>query len=210
LSGGLLTVSEAGTNHSVNLTQLINDADFDPQNELITSLELFQDTIIRISEGSVVSDLDVSALKRDITWAQSPDNISIYNNSLKVGVGTETPNTTLEINGSLTYKTTLLQNSSSDLTYNVTAIDNIIICIIESGITMGDITINMPSAGSFPGRTITIRKTGLTPVGPDVNILFGNNQLDFSSSSYQLNGFVTETAKFISMGANGWTKIYSD
>ena len=208
LQGTNLLINEVAP-FSVNLSQLIDDADADPENELITNLELFNDTIFRIQEGGNTTEIDFGSLKRDADWKISEDGETISNYGSKVGVGTTDPTSTFQVNGSIGYSTNMIANASGTINYSVNSSDHIIVCNMEL-IFGSDINITMPSSVDFPGRTITIRKTGLTPILADVNINFGSDLLDFEDVDYQMNLFQRETATFISLGSAGWTVIYTE
>ncbi len=70
-------------------------------------------------------------------------------NSGKVGVGTTTPVSKLDINGSLSYKVV-------NINTNYTAADETILIADASS---GNITITLPAASSVDGRTYTIKKS---------------------------------------------------
>lgn len=206
LVGTNLIVDEV-YNWSVSLSQLVDDADADPTNELINSLELVNDTILKIQEGPTGElELNLAALKRDENWKKLSDNESITNIGSKVGIGTTTPTSTLEVNGSIGYKVRILDNTSGPVNYNVSDTDHIIVCKVEPPAT-SIITIVMPGAASCPGRSITIRRTGNTPLFAPVIISFGEDMIDFVDGVFSLNDFKPETATFISLGSNGWTQL---
>ena len=208
LSGTNLLISEV-SDFTVSLSQLVNDADADPENEKISLLELVNDTIFRIHEGEEVYEIDFGILKRDVDWRISGDGEVISNYGSRVGIGTTTPASTLEINGSVGYKTTILNSVVGGLNYSVTSTDNIIVCNMTS-LIFGPVTITMPAANTCKGRSITIRKTGPTPILSPVNVLFGSDQIDYSSGNYTMNTFQRETVTFISLGTAGWTRIYTE
>ncbi len=197
------------SNFSVSLSQLKNDDDADPQNELITNLELFNDTIFRILEGGNTTEIDFGSLKRDADWKISEDGETLSNYGSKVGIGTADPKSTLQVNGSIGYKTTLLNNTFGSVNYTIDSTDHIIVCNIGLP-AIADVNITMPSAAAFPGRQITIRKTGVTPILADVNIDLGSDLLDFQNVDYEMNQFQRETVTFISLGSAGWTIIYTE
>lgn len=217
LNEGITSVTLSGTNlvinevsdFTVSLGQLVNDADADPENEKISSLELLNDTIFRIYEGAEVYEIDFGVLKRDVDWRTSNDGQTISNYGTQVGIGTTNPSSTLEVNGSIGYKTTILSNVLGTISYNVTQTDNIVVCTMTPGV-LSSISINMPAANSCRGRSITIRKTGSLPIVASVSILFGSDLLDFSNVNYIMNNFQRETVTFISLGVAGWTRIYTD
>lgn len=204
LVGTNLIVQEA-QNWTVNLSQLVNDADADPENELITDFELVNDTMLKITEGGEIHELSLAYLKKDNSWKLSEDGTVVSNIGDKVGVGTTEPTSTFDVNGSVSYKVKILTNLLGSISYNVTDIDHIIVCKVSPP-NSSIISINMPPAATCEGREITIRKTGIGPSYPDVNINFGSDLLDFINDDTQLTED-KETVIFISLGSDGWTRI---
>lgn len=204
LVGTNLVVHEV-QNWMVNLSQLVDDADADPHNELITNLVLVGDTLLKITEGGDVHELSLAALKEDITWKLSQNGNVVSNIGEKVGVGTSTPNSTLEVNGSVGYRVKILNNLIGSFSYSVTDLDHIIVCKMMPP-NSAIITINMPQAATCEGREIIIRKTGTGPIYPNVNVNFGTDLVDYNNNNTQLTE-ERETAIFISLGSDGWTRI---
>lgn len=202
----IFSLVQEGGSLEQDLSPLINDADADPTNELINSLTLVNDTILKIQEGPTGElSLNLAPLKRDENWTKS-DNASVSNIGTSVGIGTSTPRSTLQVDGSIGYKVTLLENSSGPLSYNVTDTDHVIVCKVEPPAT-SIISIEMPAASSCPGRSITIRRTGSTPLFASVVITFGSDKIEFEDGIYSMSDFQRETVTFISLGSNGWTKL---
>ncbi len=204
LVGTNLILQEA-QNWTVNLSQLVNDADADPENELITNLELISDTILKITEAGEIHELNLGVLNEDNDWKISDDGTIISNLGERVGIGTSNPSSTFEVNGSVGYSVKILNNLIGSSTYNVTDMDHIIVCKVSPP-NSSVITINMPPAATCEGREIIIRKTGIGPTYPDVNINFGSDLLDFINDDTQLTED-KETVIFISLGSDGWTRI---
>lgn len=207
LSGTNLTIQEA-ENWTVDLSQLIDDADADSSNELVTNLELVHDTLLRLSEGENIRELNLAALKDDEDWVRNTNNSteSLSNLSDKVGIGTTDPKSNFEVNGSVGYRVKIINNLSSlSVTYAVSDSDHVVICKMLP-LNFGEINIAMPNSAAYPGREITIRKTGLVLISPDVNIYF-NDSIDYINQNMHLTEN-RETVSFISLGADGWTRLY--
>ena len=204
LNGTNLIVHEA-QNWSVNLSQLVDDADADPTNELITNVTLSDDTLLKITEGEEIHEVNLAALRDDNDWMISDDGTVISNFGEKVGIGTTSPTSSFDVNGSVSYRVKILTNLLGSVSYNVTDLDHVIVCKVSPP-NSSVITINMPQASTCEGREIIIRKTGVGPTYPDVNINFGSDLLDFINDDTQLTED-KETVIFISLGTDGWTRI---
>lgn len=199
------TIVQESYNVEADLFAFVQDADNDPTNELITQLELVQDTILKIEEGENTHELDLSELKRDENWKKLP-NGGITNRGGSIGIGTENPNSTLHIAGSLSLNTKMLTNQYGGFNYNIEELDNIIICKISNAST---IHLYVPDANNCLGRMLFIRKTGSPIMYGKVVVHFpDNSKLDFTYSSITLDsGMNRETIMLYSMGADGWTAI---
>lgn len=207
LSGTNLIVQEAET-WTVNLSQLADDADADPENELISIATLTNDTLLTILEGGSIHNINFSGLQETQYWEATDNGTVISNVSEKVGVGTANPTSTLDVNGSISYGVTILENQTGTFTYSVAPTDHIIICKMTV-LNTGSITIDMPPAITCEGREIIIRKTGLGPIFPAVFINFGSDLLDYLPLNNQLNEG-KETAAYISLGSDGWTRLFKN
>jgi hypothetical protein len=97
--GQNLSITEAELTYSVSLSSLQEDDDADPTNELIDegSFELFEDTILKISEDGVEHSVNLASLKDDGDWIKNADNNSVYNEGDNIGIGTSTPQAKLHI-----------------------------------------------------------------------------------------------------------------
>jgi hypothetical protein len=114
------------------------------------------------------------------------------------------PGTVFRIEGQEQYSVSLLQNSAFE-TYEVTDSDTYIVVQIENATPTA---ISMPPATAFPGRKITVRRTGSAPlpITSTVAIDFPD-QIDFETDPVFLSGVNRESAVFLSLGAAGWTRI---
>jgi hypothetical protein len=203
----ILSLTEGGVTYSEDLGSLLNDEDSNPQNELIESFSFDTEnsTLSLTDPGGTITE-DLSSLKNANDWQIVDGENIIYNSSDLIGVGTETPNSTLQINGSIAYAVTKLDNQSGAVNYNVTLDDHIIVCNIgPTG--SSDITIAMPDPTEIEGREIIIRKTGQGPYPAEVIIDFGGFQLDYSAGGLELDDNNRATATLISIGADGWIRI---
>ncbi len=152
----------------------IDDADADPQNELITSLEMENDSLI-INEGGTTHYVDLGENFGCIDYIQlyndtllnivdgcgDPNMVSLtpliddhdwelgdnlmYSSQENVGIGTETPTSSLHVNGSVAYGISELQGPTD---VNLNANNHVIIADVSAG----DVIINLPSATTCQGR----------------------------------------------------------
>lgn len=201
------TIVQEGSNINVNLLEFIRDGDSDPTNELINVLELVNDTILKIQEGtSPPKELNLAGLKHDENWQKHSGEV-ISNIGDKVAIGTNEAFSTLQINGSIGHNVTVLKNNAGSVDYNVSDTDYIIVCRTWSAYS-SIIHIRMPDSNTCPGRLIIVRKTGGTPVFSEIRIHFDDGpNLDFSSTHVSLVSFSRETATFLSLGPDGWTRL---
>jgi len=98
-----------------------------------------------------------------ISMQTGGNNILVVSGSL-VGVGTATPKTTIAIAGSISANVTNINNGSNNAsTYNVGSSEYAIFCntrpTAQGGINSA-LTINLPSAASYPGRILIVKDAG--------------------------------------------------
>ncbi len=197
-------------NWFVNLSSLINDADADPENEKITALELSNDSTLSITEGASNFQVDLSSIRRDADWSIAPDTSVMRNIPEKVVIGAGAFNSSLQINTSLGFGYQIIESTSSPITYIVTETDHIIVCKVAPPAS-AQITIDLPAAVDCQGRVLIVRKTGTGPFVTNVRIFFGGDNLDFNSiSNLNLNEFQPQTVTLLSLGSDGWTRIYRE
>jgi len=96
LAGTTLTIGiQDGTNETVDLATLVDDADADPTNEYNTGAVL-SGTDLEITDGGGTQTVDLSSLFDDGDWIVSGNDI--YNaNSRAVGIGDITPDHKLDV-----------------------------------------------------------------------------------------------------------------
>ncbi len=211
LEGTTLIINEAEP-WSVNLAQLIDDADPDPANELIETngLVLDGDTMLQITEGGVLNEVNLAPLSQDGDWSISNDETTVYNTTADIGIGTSNPLTKFQVNGSVGYGISLIQSGGIALNYQVSDVDHIIVCKINIG-TIMPITIDMPDPSVCQGRVITVRRTGPFPLIADVEFQFNGAEVDFVSQNIELDDVIApQTISFLSLGADGWTELMTN
>ncbi len=206
-----MDITEAGTTFSTNLSGLINDADADPQNELIeeNGLTLINETMLSITEGGVNHQLDLSDLEDDDDWTVEDDGVMHNANSGRVGVGTTSPQSNFQVNGSVGYGISIIESAIVPTSYTVLDTDHIIVCK-TSLLGIGTVTLEMPDPTTCVGRIISIRRTGPFPIVADVEIDFGGYSVDFIDQLVELDELNPQSATYLSLGADGWTEISSN
>ena len=98
-----------------------------------------------------------------ISMQTGGNNILVVSGSL-VGVGTASPKTTIAIAGSVSANVTNINNGSNNAsTYNIGSSEYAIFCntrpAAQGGIDSA-LTINLPSAASYPGRILIFKDAG--------------------------------------------------
>ena len=208
LSGTNLIINES-ENWTVSLSQLVDDADADSTNELISGVYLTNDSLLTITEGGEVTNVDVYGLKKDQNWVRSDDGANVTNIGQRVGIGPGQPQTTFSVNGSVSYGVKVVPNNVVfTVNYTVAPEDHIIICKMVMPLG-GAINIIMPDPAGCEGREIIVRKTGYGPIYPVMTVDFGASPVDYLNTNHQYSeGKVSAT--YISLGTDGWTRIYKD
>jgi len=206
-ANGILTISEGGNANSVDLSPLIDDADSDPTNEAIpdNGLNLLNDTILQITEGSTLHELNLASLRDDEDWKKSESEEYVYNNDQKIGLGTSTPTSTLDVKGSLGVNFTILDNENTN-SYSVTEEDYLIVFKL-SVIGADPYQITLPNAADCPGRVIEFVRKG--PTGIDIEVFFSGSNLDFQEPAIpsDFGGSFDGATKYVSLGTEGWIRI---
>jgi len=206
-SSGLFTISEGDNTTTIDLSPLINDADPDPTNEAIADngLNLLNDTILQITEGSTVHEINLADLKDDGDWTKSESEEFLYNTEQKIGIGTNTPSSTLDVQGSLGLSYTVVDNEIAS-SYSITPEDYLIVFKLN-GNGSDPFQITLPNASDCPGRTIEFVRKG--PTGIDIEVFFNGSDLDFNAPDipYDFGGTLDGATKFVSLGSEGWIRI---
>jgi hypothetical protein len=206
-STGILTINEAGISHSIDLSPLSNDGDWE-QNESENAVYV-EDSNVGIGTSTPNARLNItesSNTGEELLRIESSDLDPVISvSSERVGVGTDSPTALFDVNGSISYRSTVVSTTSSS-NYTVLPDDYIIIIRFQNG-GSDPFTVNMPDPATCEGRVIKLTRIG--QVGSD-NLLvnFGSSTYDFlGSSSLVIDGQFDAHTSFISVGAQGWVRI---
>ncbi|RYY30671.1 MAG: hypothetical protein EOO04_04215 [Chitinophagaceae bacterium] len=114
-----------------------------------------------------------------------------FHSDAQVGIGTTTPNSTLEVRGSLsTGYRTFTANTTALITDNV---------LVYTGTTA--VTLTLPTAASIAGRSYQIKNASLTGPTPAVTIVPSASQKIDGLTNWSLTGLY-QTVTLVSDGAN--------
>ena len=173
----------------------IDDADANPNNELIDNITL-DNTILTISENGVEHDVDLSTLTQDEDWTINGN--TVYNTTSQIGIGTNSPTSTFHADASVSYQITSLDQNNSGLTLNENH------HVIVGNVTDGSIVLNLPDATTCEGREYII-KAFASAGGNEITINAQPGQtIDFFNNTYSLSGNSMDYANLISDGNNWW------
>lgn len=139
----------------------VDDADNNPQNEIIESFFIENDSLQLLEAGNTFS-IPLAELTDDGDWTIDDESNTLSSQDYNVGVNTTNPNSTLSVNGSISMNiTTVTSILDGPLETAVGVNNNVILCDVASG----DIIINLPSAESCIGRIYTFKRFDSTNSG---------------------------------------------
>lgn len=199
LEGTTLTVTESGTDHSVDLSGLFSGG----SGGIIDGFDLNGSTL-SVSQGPFTSSVDLSPLSA-AGWQIGPG--VVYNASSMVGVGTSAPSSRLQVAGSLSLPVSTFNPTGGNVpqAFALGSSHYAVIC----DLTAGSATIQLPLASACPGRVYQIRKIppgsgnySLTLLPSGSETLDGWPQMDFDSTQ-------SEFISVISTGSAWYLLDYS-
>lgn len=170
-------LEELSSGQSINLLQLVGDS-------------------LNIVEGSESYVLDLSSLS-DEDWESTPDEV--YNLNQDVGVGTDSPQSTLHVQGSFS-------SAIDQLVGPVVVTLNENQQVILANVTSGNVVLNLPSAATCLGRQYTIKTMGPEglPLTSACTITTTGSESIDNNPGYEMSGFVSQFITIVSDGSNWW------
>ncbi len=150
-------------------------------------------TELNIVEGSEAFVVDLSPLLQEIGWTMTDEGLIA--DQLPVGIGTANPQSTMHINGSVSYTVQLVEGP---INVNIDQNNHVILANVSAGI----VTLNLPVASSCLGRVYTIKRQG-TLNNPVLLLPSGGAQIE-GSPNLSMTGNVKQVVQIISDGINWW------
>lgn len=189
LSEQTLTITEDGQSFSVDLSDLLAST------VAGTSINLVQlvGTDLNIVEGANAFVVDLSPLIQNSGWTLT--DTAILADPLPVGIGTANPQSTLHVNGSVSYTVQLLEGPINAI---IDGSNNVIL----ANVSTGPVTLNLPAANTCTGRVYTIKRQGPSLTNT-LTINSGGGQIE-AQANYVLSGPNKEVVQLISDGLNWW------
>ncbi len=196
LSGTTLTISESDIEYSVDLSSLNEAGDTDSSNELITGMNLDNQFQLQINEGVASQTVDLDPVAH-ATWDEN--TTAIYNVDKRIGVGTTTPNSTLEVSGSLGMSVTILNGENYDLNASPTNESTV---IFLCNVTTQNVTISLIPASTCPGRVYKFRKMfNNASTTNTVNIVANSGETIDGLPIYTMTNMYAEYLSIVSNGS---------
>jgi hypothetical protein len=197
-----LYIEEGDALYAVNVIELGLGVsqDNDATNELIVDVQVEEDSLLIITEGPNELTFNLAEISF-ATWHKN--NISVYNTTERIGIGTANPTSTLHVDGStsMAFETVVAGTYTMD---NVSLNEHatVYICNVSSG----DVFINLPQAATCAGRVYKFRKYNPTLTSNDVSILPYSGETIDANDDYTLSLALPEFLTIISTGVE-WIVI---
>lgn len=148
-----LLITEGDTDWYLDLGPLLNDA---LTGESINLVQLI-DNELNIVEGDDAFVVDLSSLEDDEDWQQTDD--AVFQNDRPVGIGTTSPNSTFQVNGSVAHA---IQQFQGPVNATLNATQHLLLANVSNG----DVTLTLPVANECEGRVYTIKRFGTPRSAP--------------------------------------------
>ena len=149
IDGTSLQIIEQGVTYSVDLSSVLTENGDD---ELISQSYLSADHLLTIQENDHASTVNLSSIAY-ATWSENDE--AVYTANQSVGVNTSTPQSTLQVNGSLAVAVSKINTGNYDLNSESALAQK---AVFIGDVSAGDIQLTLVPAASCPGRTYTFRK----------------------------------------------------
>ncbi|MFK7755769.1 MAG: hypothetical protein AB8B53_02430 [Flavobacteriales bacterium] len=187
----------------------VEDADSNPQNELIESF-LIEDENLIINEAGDSFSIPLAELTDDGDWMIIDEN-TISSQDYNVGINTSNPTSTLSVNGSFSMN---VQTITSDLNETVESAIGFNNSIILCDVAFGDIILNLPEASSCTGRTYSFKRfdseqPGSTSTANTLTLTPQTDDFIDFQSSFTLESNDYEQVQIVSDGDNWFIISYS-
>jgi len=201
----ILTLSEAGIEHSINLAPLRDDGDWKVNEEDNVAYNVDQKIGIGTNSPSARLEIIESTDSESALSVTSGGEPVLHAGNGRLGIGTATASSRVQFGGSVGYDVALFSTGETD-NYTATIDDHMIVVNFETGGSL-DFGIVLPPATACEGRVYVIRKTGVFAAFGELTIETGVFPVDFFSPNLILDEFGAETAVLLSLGTDGWTRI---
>ena len=202
----ILTLSEAGIEHSINLASLRDDGDWkvDEDDNVVYN----ENQRIGIGTNSPSARLELIEETNSVVALRvvSGDETLLHAENERLGIGTTSASSRVQFGGSVGYDVTVLSTEETD-NYTATIEDHMIVVNFQAG-GNSEFGIFLPPADVCAGRVYLIRKTGALGSIGDLTIDTSGFQIDFDDPDLVLDEGFPETAVLLSLGNDGWTRIF--
>ncbi len=199
---GVLTISEAGILHNVDLTGLFENY---WTKSLITNAVYNIPDRIGIGASNPSARLEVRApispAEPALRVYSSPGEPALEVNENVVSTGSTA---VLRVNGQFQFGVKIISGFTSSYTVED---EDVVIVVKRTPLNANSVTIQLPDAESFEGRLITIKSVGPTLALQSVIVSASGQQIDFSTNQVTLNALSNGILTLVSIGADGWAKL---
>tara|TARA_B100000795_G_scaffold64795_1_gene43865 strand:- start:373 stop:1365 length:993 start_codon:yes stop_codon:yes gene_type:complete len=189
----------------------VNDADADPNNELIQNFST-NGTDLVLTENGETWSIPLIDISDDGDWNINTGNSSLTTEGFSVGVNNTNPQSTFEVNGSFGLNTvTVLSDLNETIEADLGRDDSVVLCDVVSG----SIIANLPDAEICTGRTYFIKRFdssnnnyGFSPGGTLTVAPMPGQSID-NKTIVELDSNTWEQLTIISNGSNWYILSYN-
>ena len=174
----------------------VNDADADPNNELIQNFSL-NGTDLELTENGTTWSVPLDDFADDGDWNINTGNASLTSEGFNVGINTTNPSSTLDVNGSIGLNTMLvISDPNETIEANLGVDDSVLLCDVISG----PIIARLPDAELCGGRTYFVKRFDSS-----------NNNYGFSSGTtvtvVPISGQSIDNKPTLELDKNTWEQL---